>query len=77
MSPVNEEPVVEEEDPRFAKVRAIASRGVMGASDRMPLRVILLVLLIGICGSTSPIPANIIGIIALLLLTIDTAIHRR
>lgn len=75
--PVNEEVIEEPEDPRFARVRAMASRGVMGSSDRMPLRVILLVILIGICGSTSPIPANIIGIVALLLLTLDIAVHRR
>lgn len=75
--PVNEEPVEVEEDPRFAKVRAIASRGVMGSSDRMPVRVIVLVLILGICMTLSPTPANIIGIGALLLLTLDTAIHRR
>jgi hypothetical protein len=77
MSPVNEEPIVEEEDPRFANVRAIASRGVMGASDRMPARVIVLLLLTGLTVSLAPIPANIVGIITLLLLTIDIAIHRR
>jgi len=76
VSPVNEEPIEEEPDPRFAKVQS-ATRDVMGASERMPIRVILLVILIGLCGATSPIPANIIGIVALLLLTLDIAVHRR
>ena len=76
MSPVNEEPIEEEPDPRFARVQA-GARDVMGASERMPIRVILLVILIGLCGATSPIPANIIGIVALLLLTLDIAVHRR
>ncbi len=74
--PVNEEPIEPEPDPRFAKVQAKA-RGVMGASDRMPIRAILLVIVVGLCIALSPIPANIVGIIALLLLTIDIAIHRR
>lgn len=75
--PVNEEPIEEEEDPRFAKVRAIASRGVMGGTDRFPVRVIILAIIVGITVTLSPTPANIIGGAALLLLIIDIAQHRR
>jgi hypothetical protein len=75
--PVNEEPIEEEEDPRFERVRAMASRGLMGASDRMPVRVIILAIIVGVCVTLSPTPANIIGGVALLLLIIDLAQHRR
>ena len=76
MSPVNEAEVIEEPDPRFAKV-AIKSRALIGASDRMPVRVIVLVIALGICVTLAPLPANIIGIGALLLLALDIALHRR
>lgn len=77
--PVNEEPPEPEPDPRVVRVQnaLIRSRDLMGGSDRMPIRVILLVIIVGICMTLAPTPANIIGVGALLLLSLDIATHRR
>lgn len=74
--PTNEEEPVEELDPIIE--RAIhRTRGVIGASDRMPIRVIVLIITILVCVTLSPTPANIIGLAALTLLAIDITQHRR
>lgn len=74
--PSTEYPVEEPVDPRFERILA-RSRHAVGASDRMPVRVIFLFIIIGICMTLSPTPANIVGIGATLLLSLDTATHRR
>lgn len=75
MSPVNEEIIVEE-DPRFARFVA-RSRHAIGASDRMPVRVLILFILTGGCVTLAPTPINFIGVAAVVLLALDTATHRR
>lgn len=76
MSPVNEEPEELVPDPRFVRVQT-TTRGLMGASDRIPIRLIVLFIILSVCVTLSPTPANIIGVGALFLITIDTALHRR
>ena len=75
MSPVNEEEPVPQ--PTLADRFAIRSRTLMGASDRMPIRVLILFTLTAMCVTLAPIPANLIGVAALSLLALDTAVHRR
>jgi hypothetical protein len=74
--PTTELPTEPEEDPRFKEVLE-RSRHAIGASDRMPVRVIILVALIATCVTLSPTPVNIIGIVATVLLALDIATHRR
>ena len=75
MSPVNEyEP--EPEPPAYERIFA-KSRASIGASDRMPIRVLILFMVIATCTTLAPIPVNIIGVCALALLALDTALHRR
>ena len=73
--PVNEE--LPDPEPTLADRFAVRSRAVIGASDRMPVRVILLFILIGVCVTLAPIPANLLGVGALSLLALDTSLHRR
>jgi hypothetical protein len=73
--PVNEMPP--EPEPTLADRLAIRSRAAIGASDRMPVRVILLFVLTGVCVTLAPIPANLLGVAALSLLALDTSLHRR
>lgn len=75
MSPVNEE-VQPAEDPRFERFRQRTTRAV-GASERMPVRVLVLFVVAIACAAIAPIPANIVGVAAIVLLALDTAIHRR
>jgi hypothetical protein len=74
--PSTEFPAEPEPDPRFQRVIE-RSRQAIGASDRMPVRVLALVIVVSVCMTLSPTPANIIGMIALVLLVIDIATHRR
>jgi hypothetical protein len=74
--PVTEEPIEPPVDPRFARVVA-RSRGAMGASDRMPVRILFLFILSICCVAVAPIPANLLGVAAVVLLALDTAVHRR
>jgi hypothetical protein len=75
MSPVNEEPP-EPQTPRFDRL-VVRSRGAMGASDRMPVRVLFLFILTICTIALAPVPANIFGVAAVVLLALDTAMHRR
>lgn len=75
MSPVNDEPLPPE--PTLGERFAVRSRAAIGASDRMPVRIILLFVLIGVCVTLAPIPANLLGVGALSLLALDTSLHRR
>ena len=75
--PVNEElPPEDVRDPVIERL-VTRSRGVMGASDRMPIRVIVLVVVIVGLMTLAPTPANIIGVAATVLLALDIAQHRR
>jgi hypothetical protein len=73
--PVNEEPEVQR-DPRMDQILE-RSRHAIGASDRMPVRVILLFIVSVTCAALAPIPANIVGVAAVVLLALDTSLHRR
>jgi hypothetical protein len=55
----------------------IASRNAIGASDRLPVRVIVLFTVAIACSTLAPLPINIIGAAAIVLLALDTAIHRK
>lgn len=74
--PVNEELPEEPQDPRFAKVLA-RSRHAVGASDRMPVRVLILFVVSAGSAAFAEFPANIVGVAAIVLLALDTAVHRR
>jgi hypothetical protein len=74
--PVNEEPVAVPNDPRIDAIIA-RSRHAIGASDRMPVRVIILFILSICCVAVAPVPANIVGVAAVVLLALDTSLHRR
>lgn len=76
MSPVNEDAV--EDDP-ISQVEVV-QRAVMsaaGASERVPLRVIVLFVVAIVCATLAPVPFNGVGVAALVMLALDTAIHRR
>jgi hypothetical protein len=77
MSPVNEyvedEPVVVTVPERVSGVIHRAT----GASDRVSLRVILLFIVVSVCVALAPMPANIVGVAAVVLLALDTSLHRR
>ena len=73
--PVTELPP--EPEPTLADRFAVRSRAAIGASDRIPVRVIILFILMGGCVTLAPLPANIIGVAALALLALDTSLHRR
>jgi hypothetical protein len=74
--PVNEPEQVEELDPVIERL-VTRTRGAIGASERMPIRVIVLVIAIAVCMTLAPTPANIIGVAAIALLALDIAQHRR
>jgi hypothetical protein len=75
--PINE--IIEEPEvlpPVTDRVTASVRRAV-GASDRIPARVLLLFVVVVICTATAPIPANLVGVAAAVLLALDTSLHRR
>jgi hypothetical protein len=74
--PVNEGIDTEPEVPITSRV-VIASRNAIGASERMPVRVIVLFTVATGCATLAPLPINIVGVAAIVLLALDTAIHRR
>lgn len=74
--PVTDTPIESQPDPRVERLLS-RTRTAVGASDRMPVRVLAYFVLIGACMTLAPIPANIIGVAAVALLALDTAIHRR
>ena len=73
--PVNEVPP----DPEPSIVDRFVPRvsGAIGASGRMPVRVILLFILSICCVAVAPVPANMLGVAAVVLLALDTSLHRR
>jgi hypothetical protein len=73
--PVNEDEPIPD-PPAYQQIfrRTTAS---IGASDRIPLRVLILFIITIGCTTLAPIPANIIGVAAVVLLALDTALHRR
>jgi len=73
--PVNEVPP--EPEPTLGEKLVVRSRGAIGASDRMPVRVIILFILSICCVAVAPVPANIVGVAAVVLLALDTSLHRR
>jgi hypothetical protein len=76
MSPVNEfieEPEVVPVTDRVAST----IRHAVGASDRLPVRVLLLFVVVVICTAMAPLPANLVGVAAAVLLALDTSLHRR
>jgi hypothetical protein len=75
LSPVNEEAPLP--DPTTVDRFVARSRGAIGASDRMPVRVLFLFILSICCVAVAPVPANIVGVAAVVLLALDTAVHRR
>jgi len=67
--PVNEpEP---EPEPTLAERFIPRARASIGASDRLPVRVLMLFIITGVCVTLAPIPANIIGVIGICLLALD------
>jgi hypothetical protein len=75
--PVNQEPIEEPAEFGIASRLAIRSREVAGASDRLPLRVIILFILSIVCVTLAQVPFNLVGVAAIVLLALDTAAHRR
>lgn len=49
----------------------------LGGSGRLPLRTIVYALVGAACASLAPVPWNVIGVVALVLLALDTGLHRR
>lgn len=74
--PVTEGVEVEEPESTLRRI-TMRSRDAMGISDRMPARVLILFILSAGCAALAPIPANIAGVAAVVLLALDTATHRR
>jgi hypothetical protein len=74
--PVNEEEIVVEDSTLVDRFVA-RSRGAIGASDRMPARVIVDFVIAIACTALAPIPVNIVGVAAVVLLALDTSLHRR
>lgn len=75
--PTNEEHQVEDGKVGVIERVAIVSRDAMGASERLPVRVIILFTVAIVCATFAPIPYNLIGAGSIVLLALDTAIHRR
>jgi hypothetical protein len=78
MSPVNEgfEPELPVKEPIASQV-VIASRNAIGATNTMPARIIVLFTVAIACSTLAPLPINIVGVAAIVLLAIDAAAHRR
>ena len=74
--PINEEEPIPEPDPRVERF-VMASRHVVGATERVPIRVVVLLVIALVSVTLAPLPINLIGVGAVLLLAIDTASHRR
>lgn len=74
--PVNDEPIIEEPHP-YAERFFTQTRRAVGATDRIPLRIMALFIVIAVCTALAPIPANLVGVAAVALLALDSALHRR
>jgi hypothetical protein len=78
MSPTNEDYADEADRPTTVVERvAIVSREVVGASERMPVRVVVLFVIALACVILAQVPFNVVGGAAIVLLALDTATHRR
>jgi hypothetical protein len=75
--PVNE--YVEDEVPAPTKADRVVTvvHQATGATDRMPVRVIVLFITAIACTALAPIPFSLIGAAAIVLLALDTSLHRR
>ena len=73
--PVNELPP--EPEPTLADRFVPQARRAVGATDRIPLRVMVLFVVAAASMVVAPIPFNVIGVGAVALLALDTATHRR
>jgi hypothetical protein len=74
--PVNE--YIEEPEVVPAPQRVASTlRRAVGATDRLPTRVLLLFVVVIVCMATAPYPASLIGAAAIVLLALDTSLHRR
>jgi hypothetical protein len=71
-----DEPPEQPADPRLEQVIR-QTRIAVGASDRMPVRVMVLFIASVVCAALAPLPFSLVGVSALALLALDTAIHRR
>jgi hypothetical protein len=78
LSPVTDIPPEPAPDPRVEALQRAQQRvaRTVGATDRVPLRVIVLALIVGACAVTAPIPFNAIAVMATVLLIIDIATRR-
>lgn len=76
MSPTTEEDPIPEHSPLYERFATTTKRSV-GATDRIPLRVLILFSVTIICTTMAPIPFNVVGVTALVLLALDTSLHRR
>jgi hypothetical protein len=48
-----------------------------GADPRVPMRVLVLFVVAVVCGTMAPVPYSVVGVAAMVLLALDTALHRR
>ena len=76
MSPVNDI-VVEDEPVQKIELARMAVAKVTGASETLPLRLIVLFVVAVVCSTLAPIPWNGVGVAAVVLLALDTAMNRR
>jgi hypothetical protein len=75
--PTNDIPPDDDEVPDIVKRIGNQTRQVAGASERLPLRVIVLFAVTAGCLGTAITPLNFIGLVGIILLALDTAQHRR
>jgi len=66
--PVNEVPP--DPEPTLGERFAVRSRAAIGATDRTPVRMIVLFICIGACLAVAPPPFNALGFAALVLLAL-------
>lgn len=74
--PVNDMVEPPDEIRRLEVMQQAVSRAT-GADHRVPLRVLVLFVVAVVCCTLAPIPANVVGVAAMVLLALDTALHRR
>lgn len=49
------------------------TRAVTGVDERLSLRTLLLLVIVGLAGASAPMPLALIGVVATVLLTLDVA----
>jgi predicted glycosyltransferase len=73
--PVNEE--IPEPEPTLGDRFAMRSRVAITGGGSMAVRTIVLFVTAIICVALAPVPANMVGVAAVVLLALDTAARRR